>query len=165
MNPDSGEVEAPEEYQAPDISALSSKETWVYQNPSLLKNGRISHLKPEGLEAEEEEKWVKNQNKTDPQEPRLKSIVLDSEKWSIRGVGIEELYRTAGRNPSTVSRGVVGLKSLVWPGWTTVAADGKISSLYVGYGHKYKQKYYPFEPETVLAECPDREEVVMDGEL
>ena len=43
-----------------------------------------------------------------------------------------------------------------------MAGEGKTSNLYVGYGHKYKQRYYPFDPEPVLAECSDREEVVIN---
>jgi hypothetical protein len=76
-------------------------------------------------------------------------------------VGLEEVYKTVGKNSKTVSRGVVGIKNLVWPGWLTVAYGGKTSSLYVGYGYKYKQNYYPFDPETVLQEREDREEFVV----
>ena len=46
-------------------------------------------MKPEGLEPEEEEKWVKTQTALDPAEPRLKNIVMDSEHWSVKGVDIE----------------------------------------------------------------------------
>ena len=42
-----------------------------------------------------------------------------------------------------MSKGVVGVKSLLWPGWLTIAYNGKSSSIYVGYGHKFKQNYYP----------------------
>lgn len=35
---------------------MSNKQSWVYFSPSILTNGRISHLKPEGLEEEEAEK-------------------------------------------------------------------------------------------------------------
>jgi hypothetical protein len=56
------------------------------------------------------------------------------------------LYRTIGKVPKNVSKGVVGVKNLVWPGWVTVAYGTKTSSLYIGYGHKYKQTYYPFDP-------------------
>jgi hypothetical protein len=55
-----------------------------------------------------------------------------------------------GKNSKVVSRGVVCIKSLVWPGWATVAGNGKASNIYIGYGHKYKQNYYPFDPEPVL---------------
>jgi len=33
----------------------------------------------------------------------------------------------------------------------TVAYGAKYQSIYVGYGHKGKQTYYPSEPEEVLA--------------
>jgi hypothetical protein len=42
-----------------------------------------------------------------------------------------------------------------------VAYGVKTSSLYVGYGHKYRQNYYPFDPEAVLQEPADREEFVV----
>jgi hypothetical protein len=54
------------------------------------------------------------------------------------------------------------VKSLVWPGWATVAGNGKTSTIYVGYGHKYKQKYYPFDPEQVLQEREDKKEYVVN---
>ena len=98
----------------------------------------------------------------DPSEPKLKNIVLDSEKWSIKGVGLEEVYKTIGKNSKTVSKGVVGVKNLVWPGWLTTAFNGKTSSIYIGYGHKHKQHYYPFDPETVLQEREDKTEFVVD---
>ncbi len=127
----------------------------------MLKNGRVSHLKPEGLEAEEEEKWLKNQNKVDPSEPKLKSIALDSEKWALKTYNVEEVFKSLGKNAKVVSKGTVCVKSLVWPGWAIVAGNGKTSSLYVGYGHKYKQNYYPFDPEPVLQEREDKQEYVV----
>lgn len=161
VNAESNEIETPEEYAFPDVGFLSQKENWIYQNPSLLKNGRVSLLKPEGLEPEEEEKWLKAQSQADPSEPRLKSIALDSEKWAIKGQGVDEIYKLVGKGGKTVSRGAVAVKSLVWPGWLTVAAGGRSCNLYVGYGHKYKQNYYPYDPETVLSEREDRNEFVV----
>jgi hypothetical protein len=161
LNAETNEVEVPEEYQYPEIGALGRKENWVYQHPSLLNNGRTTLFKPEGLEVEEEEKWVKKQSELDPSEPKLKNIVLDSEHWSIKGVGLEEVYRGVGKGAKNESRGVVGVRNLVWPGWLTVAYGVKTSSLYVGYGHKYRQNYYPFDPEAVLQEPADREEFVV----
>jgi hypothetical protein len=29
---------------------MAAKQNWLYFSPSILKNGRISHIKPEGLE-------------------------------------------------------------------------------------------------------------------
>ena len=87
--------------------------------------------------------------------------MLDSEKWSVRGVGLENVSKGVGRNSKGVSRGVVGVKNLVWPGWLTAAWGTKTSSIYVGYGHKYKQNYYPFDPEPVLCEKEDRDECVI----
>ena len=91
----------------------------------------------------------------------MKNIVLDSEKWSIKGKGLEDRFKTVGKNAKAVSKGIVGIKNLVWPGWLTVAYGTKQSSLYVGYGHKHGQNYYPFDPEVVLQEREDREEFVV----
>lgn len=79
----------------------------------------------------------------------------------MRTVGISETYKTLGKNPKVLSKGVVGIKSLIWPGWTTAGWEGKYSNIYVGYGQKAKFIYFPREPEAILQECPDREEVVM----
>lgn len=70
----------------------------MYLNPSILKNGRTTIQKPEGLEAEDEEKWMKEATSKDPTEPRLKNIVLDSQNWSIKSHNLGELYLTVGRN-------------------------------------------------------------------
>jgi hypothetical protein len=88
----------------------------------------------------------------DPAEPRLKNIVLDNQNWSLKGVDIQETYLGIGKNAKPESKGTVGIKNLVWPGWLTVAFGGKYQSIYVGYGHKAKQNYYPCEPEAVLEE-------------
>ena len=118
-------------------------------------------MKPEGMEPEEEEKWVKTQTQLDPSEPKLKNIVLDSEKWSIKGVGLEDMYLGIGKNSKSVCRGMVGIKNLVWPGWITAAYGVKTCNLYIGYGHKCKQHYYPFDPEPVLTEKEDKNEFVV----
>lgn len=34
---------------------------------------------------------------------------------------MDDKYKTVGRNPKIVSKGVVGIKNLIWPGWTTLA--------------------------------------------
>lgn len=89
----------------------------------------------------------------DPLEPRLKSIAMDSQCWSIKAIGLNQVFKGVGKNPKTTCKGVVGVKNLVWPGWTTIGYEGKFSSIYLGYGHKSQHCYYPREPETVLQEC------------
>lgn len=64
---------------------------------------------------------------------------------------MEDSYKTVGKNPKNISVGAVGIKSLIWPGWTTAGWEGKYSSLYVGYGHKSKYNYFPKEPESVMS--------------
>lgn len=85
-------------------------------------------------------------NKKDPSEPRLKNVTLDSEVWGLKGINVDSCFKSMGRQPKTVSKGVVGVKNLVWPGWLTIGYEGKFSSVYVGYGHKSKNQYYPSEP-------------------
>lgn len=64
-----------------------------------------------------------------------------------------------GKDPKPVNNGIVYIKNLFWPGWTTVHQLGKTSSLYIGYGFKAKQIYNPCEPEKILEEQADRQEV------
>lgn len=86
----------------------------------------------------------------------MKNIVLDSQNWSIKSHNLAEVYLPFGKNPKSESKGVVGLKNLLWPGWLTVSYNGKYQSIYVGYGTKAKLNYYPCEPETVLEEKEDK---------
>ena len=55
---DKKEVEpAPEEWKLPGFTFLSSLENWVHQPQNVLKNGRLTLLKPvipEGVEVDEE---------------------------------------------------------------------------------------------------------------
>lgn len=87
---------------------------------------------------------------------------MDSEKWALKGVEVEDTYKLLGKQGKVQSRGVVGVKNLLWPGWLTIGYEGKYSSIYMGYGHKAKECYYPNEPETVLNEGEDRCEVVIN---
>lgn len=82
----------------------------------------------------------------DPVQPRLKAIALSGQNWMIRSVGLDDNYKSLGKVPKVVSKGVVGVKNLVWPGWTTVGWQGKYSSIYIGYGHKSKFTYFPRQP-------------------
>lgn len=86
----------------------------------------------------------------DPLEPRLKVVAMDGQNWLVRGVGLQNTYKTLSKNPRVVSSGVVGLKSLIWPGWSSVSWQNKYSSIYIGYGYKNKFIYYPREPELVM---------------
>lgn len=79
----------PEEWKCPDVKTLSKTENWVHHPQAILKAGRLTHLKPEGLEPEEEEKAIKETERKDPFEPRLKSISLDqgAYTWKIGLLG------------------------------------------------------------------------------
>ena len=75
---------------------------------------------------------------------------------------MEQSYKTIGRNPKVICQGVVGLRNVIWPGWVTAGWQGKYSSIYIGYGYKHKFAYFPGEPESILSECPDREESALE---
>lgn len=81
---------------------------------------------------------------------------MDSQNWVMKSLDMDNKYKTVGRNPKIISKGILGLRNMIWPGWTTLAYEGKHSSIYIGYGHKAKQNYFPREPETILNECADR---------
>lgn len=91
---------------------------------------------------------MKEQNQKDPLEPRLKSIAVDSQNWNIKELkGLK--YQTIGhpKNSKMANCSAVSVKNLLWPGWTTISyGSTKWSSIYIGYGWKAKQNYYPREP-------------------
>jgi radial spoke head protein 4A len=66
-----------------------------------------------------------------------------SDTWKIGIVGEHNEGRTVGKDTKPINIGVVFLKNLLWPGWTTVHQLGKTTSIYVGYGFKAGQFYYP----------------------
>jgi radial spoke head protein 4A len=43
-----------EEWKSPDVRTLSKLDSWVHHPQLILKIGRLTHQKPEGLEPEEE---------------------------------------------------------------------------------------------------------------
>lgn len=45
---------------------MTGKEAWQYFSPSILRNGRTTHIKPEGMEEEEAEKEMKKLAERDP---------------------------------------------------------------------------------------------------
>lgn len=163
---DKKEVEpAPEEWKLPGFAFLSCLENWVHHPQNILKNGRLTLLKPnipEGVEVDEE-KLMKELEMKDPLEDRLKSISQDccgeEEAWALKVVGDTSEYRTMSKAKETVNYGYVCIKSLVWKGWTMVYHNKQWSSIYIGSGNKTKSEwYYPKEPEEVLCECADHDE-------
>lgn len=163
---DKKEIEAAgEEWKLPNFAFLSSLENWVHHPQNILKNGRLTLLKPtipEGVEVDEE-KLMKELEAKDPLEERLKPLAKDklaeSAAWALKVVGDASEYRAASKNKDTVNYGYITIKSLVWKGWTLVYHNKQWFSLYVGQGNKTAaQWYYPSEPETVLEEGPDRKE-------
>lgn len=57
---DPREIEAPEEEKKfPDFDTLTKIENWVHHTENILKEGRVTHFKPDNLpEDTDEEKWL-----------------------------------------------------------------------------------------------------------
>lgn len=63
------------------------------------------------------------------------------------------------KNKDTINYGFICLRSLIWKGWHTVYHNKQWISIYIGSGMKSTDRsYFPKEPDTVFAECGDREE-------
>lgn len=163
---DKKEIEAAgEEWKLPNFQFLSSLGNWVHHPQNILKNGRLTLLKPnipEGVEVDEE-KLMKELEAKDPLEDRLKSISDDKLNgeagWALKVVGDASEYRALSKNKETVNYGHICIKSLIWKGWTQVFHNKQWCSIYIGHGQKSTSHwYYPKEPETVLLESVDREE-------
>lgn len=77
----------------PGFEFLSSLENWVHHPQNVLKNGRLTLLKPNIPDGEEvdEEKLMKELELKDPLEERLKPISQDQHNgknlWAIRTLG------------------------------------------------------------------------------
>lgn len=156
---DKKEIEpAGEEWKLPNFGFLSSLENWVHHPQNILKNGRLTLLKPnipEGVEVDEE-KLMKELEAKDPLEDRLKPASADKfggdNAWALKIVGDTNEYRTMSKGKDTVNYGYICIKSLVWKGWTLVYHNKQWSSIYVGQGSKTSSEwYFPREPEPVLS--------------
>lgn len=87
----------------PSTQAMAIGDNWVHYPPSILLNGRHTHIDPEGADEEETEKLKKQQESQDPYDPRLKSIENDRQvvigngnmtqkAWSIKHMGDKNVY-------------------------------------------------------------------------
>lgn len=63
-----------EEFAMPSSEELKSLETWSNVAPSILKNGRTTHLAPEGLDDEAKEAFLSEQSEKDPQIERFRTL-------------------------------------------------------------------------------------------
>ena len=127
---------ADEGYKLPKFDQIRYVDSWVHLNPAIQKvqlassyqqNGRLTLILSPDLDAEKNpDDEMKLLEAEDPYQPRLKSINLDRfegrKAWQIRVVGDQTDYNPLSKNQTDkVNYGVVVIKSLVWPGLTTVA--------------------------------------------
>ena len=138
----------------PGFEFLSSLENWVHHPQNVLKNGRLTLLKPNIPDGEEvdEEKLMKELELKDPLEERLKPISQDQHNgknlWAIRTLGDTCQYRALSKAKDQVNYGFISIRSLAWKGWTLIYHNKQWSTLYIGNGFKSIDSwYFPQEPE------------------
>ena len=146
---------------------------WVHACTNILLNGRTSHLEPEEEEGVDPEEKKKQIEAADPYEPLLKPITADQQvhltdkvktaAWSIKLMGDQDEYANEKDAKTSISNGVVVLRSLLWPGAYSFYSGGRVLQVYLGNGHKFGQQsnFYPVSPPVVMAdpeEDPDQAE-------
>lgn len=149
----------------PQTEDQSLIKNWCHYPKSVLKNCRTGHMDPEvpeDMEIEPEE-LLKQIEAADPYEKRLKPIETDTiveagiPAWKIRCLG--DKHRQQTLKGKTEHNGVVVVKSLRWPGSTTIWKGNKWYQVYVGDGLKYEnQSYFPVNPPLVPVDPVDLEE-------
>lgn len=140
---------------------------WCHYPKSILLNCRTGHMDPEvpeGMDIEPEE-LLKQIEAKDPYDARLKPITTDSQVEKGIPAWKSRVYGDKSRQPTLDGKsehnGIVVLKSLRWPGSTTVWKGNKWYQIYVGNGLKYeKQSFYPVESPLVPTDPVDLEEYV-----
>ena len=184
IDEDTNEMKFDEEFKVPDTETLRDPKSWGNLHQIILKNGRTTHLAPDVPE-EEQEAALADLEASDPTVERFRDIsehtpiVDELPSWTSKVCGDTQLYNTK-EDGVTVSYAVNVLKSLRWPGSTTVAKSGKFTTIYVGYGLKRGDpSYNPIEPPSVqkdpeeevekpepnpLQEPPIKDEVDTDAE-
>jgi radial spoke head protein 4A len=157
------EAENPtESFPAPD--ALATPEGWVHRMPCLNKIGRCSFPDVDALTEAGFEKFAKEINaqieaEGDPKEllggiandlseiPKPEGQEDDVQAWSFKVFGDKGMYQ------DNKTHQVTAVRSLVWPGATTVTQGNKFANLYVGYGMKCGTLMPP-NPQTGFALLP-----------
>ena len=103
---------------------MTDPQMWVHYVPSILNQGRTSHIdgKPIGDEEVESAELLAREVAKDPWEPRLKSITLDKNikgditPWVLRKHGVKESYLDPKTGKYSLNYGTVHVKSMWWPG-------------------------------------------------
>jgi len=139
-----------EDYVTPPASELAKAEMWTHKEPHLLQIGRCSHRGPEDPPDEDDTEnpdlpalkkmWA--DRLADPPPPVLRTLAEDGLEWVIKQVGDTALYKLPAKAdadgvltvPPPRSDAVTVVRSLSWPGATTVAQGKNFVNIYVGYG-------------------------------
>jgi len=143
------EVEAPTE-AFPGQEELASDAGWVHRMPCLNKIGKCSYPDVDALTGAEliSEELAKEWSAKIEAEGELKGLLagIDGDLaevkpegdegnvvgWSYKVFGDKGLYG----GDAAKSHQVTGVRSMVWPGATTVAQGTKFSNIYIGYAMK-----------------------------
>lgn len=155
-----------EQVYKPTTKDMGWIDNWLHFTPSILKQGRLTHMEGKPLEGEEEvepEELMAREVKKDPWEPRLKPITQDSKTrggapaWVVRSYNVKDTYLHPTTNKSSENYGIVVVKSLWWPGSHTFFQDGKTFQIYVGNGQKHESEtYYPIHPPVMNEERSEK---------
>jgi len=169
---DDPELYFEEEYKYPAWEEVANPESWVHMHQILLKAGRVTHLKPEAVNPDDDpEDLLQKLQENDPTVDRLRDIGQDlfepekedqgdepAKAWITRTYGETQVYNTLARpgvDEEQTSFAVVAHKSTVWPGACLVASAEKHVNIYFGYGHKKRDPaFIPIHPDLVW-EDPD----------
>lgn len=148
-----------EEFAMPSTEELKSLEAWSNVAPSILKNGRTTHMAPDGLDEEAKDAYLAEMGEKDPQVERFRAL---NEHAPIAGMETAWISKVCGdaqqynKGEGTVCYAVNVLKSIRWPGAITVCKNGKFTNVYIGYGIKrVDSSFNPTVPPVVDMEPTD----------
>lgn len=126
----------------PTTAQQASHKNWVHYVPSILTQGRTTHLdgKPVGDEEIEPQDLLAREVAKDPWEPRLKPIGADKAHlggipaWIIRTHGAQDAFVDERSGNVNVNYGTVHVKSTWWPGAHVFYHQERTLFIYCGNG-------------------------------
>lgn len=87
-----------EEYAVPSTDELKSTENWSHAHANITKQGRVTHIAPEGLNEEEAEEAMNKLNDADPIVDRFRALNDDAPwptietAWQVKLAGDSQAY-------------------------------------------------------------------------
>jgi len=156
------ELEPVDEPREADTNECLMMKNWVHFQPSILKEGRLVHMEKEAPEGKDPEELKKEIIANDPFEPRLKSISNDSlikcpipnvriPAWKLSYCYDDKIYTNQDiiinpedpeslKKDTSISRVIIHLRNLIWPGAHVVKIKTQIHYIYFGWGMKYNDE-------------------------